>query len=118
MATSSKAPEQLELVREFVNTYDVEEVKDDLDAPARLGAWLGAHDLPGARGATEEDRRRAIDLREALRALLLANGGEPLDRSAVETLNRIAGELRLQLRFGDSGEGALEPACGGVDAAL
>jgi predicted RNA-binding Zn ribbon-like protein len=118
MASDSQAPQPLELVREFVNSFDVEVDEDGLATPPQLGQWLAEHGLPGPSGPSEADRERAIELREALRALLLANGGEPLDRAAIETLNRIAGELRLLVRFGEDGEGALEPAGGGVEAAL
>jgi len=118
MASRSEIPEPLELVRKFVNSMDVDEDEDSLATPSQLGQWLSEHGLPGARGLSEADRRRAVEVREALRALLLANGGEPLDPRALETLNRAAAELRLLVRFGEDGGGALEPAGGGIDAAL
>jgi predicted RNA-binding Zn ribbon-like protein len=114
----TEIPEQLDLVRKFVNSLDVEESKDELDTTASLAAWLSAHGLAGEDSPSEDDRRRAVGLREALRALLLANTGEPLDPGAVETLNRVAGELDLQLRFRDDGAATLRPACDGVDVAL
>jgi hypothetical protein len=65
------------------------------------------------------DLRRAIDLREALRAVLLANndGGAP-EPAAVVVLNRIAARAKLVTRFDEHGAATLEPVSGGVDGAL
>jgi predicted RNA-binding Zn ribbon-like protein len=113
------APGELELVRKFVNTRDVEEGIDELDTPKALRRWLSSQGFKSkAPRPTEADVRRAIALRESLRALLLANNGERVDRRAVETLNAISDDLRLQVRFAPEGGSALEPAGTGVDAAL
>jgi predicted RNA-binding Zn ribbon-like protein len=112
------APGELELVRKFVNTYDVEEAKDELATPDSLAAWIRGHGL-GPTGRLEEaDRRRAIALREALRALLLANTGDPLDPRALRTLNGEAATLRLALRFDSDHEAELMPAGDGIERAL
>ena len=42
---------------------------------AELRAWLDEHESRWGRGRDAADDRRAIELREALRALLMANGG-------------------------------------------
>jgi predicted RNA-binding Zn ribbon-like protein len=60
-----------ELVRDFVNTYDVESDADELSSPAELTAWLGEHGLTGPRDrATDDDLGTALALREGLRAAL------------------------------------------------
>ena len=120
MALHAKAPGRLELVRQFMNSLDMEEAKDELATPEGLAAWLDAHDLaPAGARISEPDRRRAIELREALRALLFANGGHPGDPAAIETLNRMASQVPLLVRFDeDAGQAALQPAGGGVDAAI
>jgi predicted RNA-binding Zn ribbon-like protein len=113
------APGELELVRKFVNTRDVEERIDELDTPEALGRWLSKQGWqPSGRRPTDTDVRRAIAMREALRALLLANNGEALDARAVETLNTLSDDLRLRVRFAPQGGSTLEPAGRGVDAAL
>ena len=61
------APDDLELVRAFVNTRDLELGTEQLATPADLDAFLGVA------GSTAADLERAIAFREALRALLLAN---------------------------------------------
>ena len=113
-----RVPGELELVRQFVNTYDVEDDVDEIASPAALRDWLSQHGLgPGAE-IGEADVGRARALRDALRALTLANNGEPLDPQAIPTLNSVAETARLQLRFGDQGETRLEPAGEGIEAAL
>ena len=84
------APEPLRLVQRFVNTLDHEHGREWIGTPAELSEWLGA-------SATEADLRRAHELREALRALLRANNGAPLDADAVTTVNRAARRLTLEL---------------------
>ena len=64
---SNAAPEQLELVRSFVNTYDHEDDTEKLPDPGALTAWLDSNGL-GAPKATVADLERARELREALRA--------------------------------------------------
>ena len=66
----------LRLVQDFVNTLDREHHNDLLDGPEGLAAWLEhrgfAADEPGP-----ADVAHAVEVREALRALLLANNGGP-----------------------------------------
>jgi predicted RNA-binding Zn ribbon-like protein len=109
------APGELELVRRFVNTRDLEFETDVLTTPAALGAWLAEQGLADVRAATAADLRRAVALREALRALLLANatGARP-PADALGALDE-AGR-RAPLRVG--ADLALAPAGHGVDAAL
>jgi predicted RNA-binding Zn ribbon-like protein len=113
------APGPLALVQAFVNTVDIEEQRDELIAPDRLGAWLAAHGLmDGTDPLSEADLRRTIEFREALRALLLANNDRPVDASAVETLNQSAARAGLLVCFGPNGQARLEPGAAGVDRAI
>jgi predicted RNA-binding Zn ribbon-like protein len=113
-------PENVELVRDFVNTYDVEDDVDELATAQALGGWLAAHGLLRARGeATESQRRRAIDLREALRLLLFANNGADVNvRPAAEALDRAAQRSAVELRFRADGHVHLQCSASGVDGAL
>jgi predicted RNA-binding Zn ribbon-like protein len=118
-ASTQRAPGELEIVRQFLNTHDVEDGVDKLDTPGALRSWLVEHGFePSRRPPSEADVRRAIAMRESLRALLFANNGEPLDGGAVLELNSISDNLRLLVRFGPDGAPALEPAGRGADAAL
>ena len=85
-----QGPGRLELVAEFVNTRDLDEDVDGLATPAELADWLTGHGLaaPGLE-VRAADLRRAVELREALRAALLANNeGEPVADDALAALNR------------------------------
>ena len=116
---SSPAPGALELVRGFVNTVDLEAGSDQLGDPAALSAWLADRGLGGAgERLGPADLERALELREALRALLAANAGHGLDRDAVGVLDRVTGRSRLTVRFDAEGLAALEPEGSGLDEAV
>ena len=114
------APGDLEVLRDFVNTLDVEDGSDDVAAPEALAAWLGGRGLlePDAR-VTRGDVARATALREAIREVLLGHHGdyEP-DPAALETLEATARRARLEVRFAPDGTARPEPARAGVDGAL
>jgi predicted RNA-binding Zn ribbon-like protein len=112
------APGELELVRRFLNTRDVEEGLDEIASPEELRAWLAGQGLEPGRRLVQADVERAIAMRESLRALAFANNGERLEPEALPTLNSVAGETQLFVRFDEHGQAALEPACEGAEAAL
>ena len=92
------APGELELVRDFVNTRDLEKRTDRIDGPGKLSSWLAERGLvPDPLEVTEEDVGRMRDLREALRAMLLSNAGFPPAPDAVERFN--AGTDRVRRLF-------------------
>src|SRR6188472_1766698 len=72
--SSEAAPGQLEHLREFVNTRDIDLDTDELQSAEALEHWLGERDLlvAGARVGKRE-LSQAIELLETLRELLLAN---------------------------------------------
>ena len=116
---ANPAPGDLELVRAFVNTWDADEDVEDVPGPAELGAWLAEHDLldPGTR-VTAAEHHTAIEVREALRALLLANAGLDLDPDAAPVLDGAALRARLGVRFDAEGQVHTEPEADGVAGAL
>jgi predicted RNA-binding Zn ribbon-like protein len=114
-----RAPAPLETVRAFVNTRDLELSLEALVTPRDLQRWLSDHGLLDDETAVADaDLRCALGLREALRALLLANATRaappPEALDAIATAGRRAG---LLVRPGPGGLG-LGPAVGGVDAAF
>ena len=116
---SNPAPGDLELVRGFVNTLDMEEGREELDSPAAAAAWLAGRDLldPGvAIGEEELDRARA--LREAIRELLRADHEGTRATEAAAILDAEAGRAGLAVGFGADGTARAEPAAGGFDRAL
>ena len=113
-----EAPGELELVRQFLNTHDVEEGVDEISDPDSLRAWLVGHDVEPGVQLDPADVERAAAMRESLRALTFANNGEPLERGAIPTLNSVAAGAHLLVRFDEHGQTVLEPAGEGAEAAL
>ncbi|MCL7429522.1 CGNR zinc finger domain-containing protein [Streptomyces sp. NPDC052415] len=99
MNTRSPAPGGLELVQSLVNTLDLESGADALDTPegrARLG--LSEDEVPAAR-----------ELRESLRAVLLAHAGHPPHREVTPLTDLLSrAPLRLTVDAGD-GSATLTP---------
>lgn len=113
------APGRLELVREFLNTLDVDRGTDVLATPEGLSGWLIEQQLLGAAAAsTEADASRARAIREALRALARRNNGEACDcpTGALEQASAAGGFV---LSFDpEAGTSALRATAGGLDGAL
>jgi predicted RNA-binding Zn ribbon-like protein len=78
------APEPLRRVQLFINSVDHENGVD------WLPGWLAEHGLDG-------ELTRARELREALRALVLANNVTPLDAGSIGVVNAAAQRLTLAL---------------------
>ena len=98
------APGNLELVRDFVNTRDIQPGTERFEDPAGLALWLAERRLvPLPPALTDDDLARAKKLREALRAFLLANAGLPLDAGAVAEFDEIVGPVRLRARADEVG---------------
>jgi len=110
-----------DLIQSFVNTLhkDPKGDEEDLSSPAALAGWFeGQGLLEDGSGATATQLRRAIELREALRQLLLANNSIEVDvGAACGVLNAATKRAKLELRFTNALP-ALEPTAGGVDGAL
>ena len=113
------APEPLRLVQQFVNSADLDRGEDELESPAALADWFGRHELlPSGTEVSATEHRRAIDVREGLRAVLFAhNGGDP-DPRALERLERAAARAELRACFPAAGRPELAPSSDGVSGAL
>ena len=113
------APQPLELVQRFVNSIDLESGEDELDNPQALRRWFAERGLMGSRERVENsDLRRAQDVREGLRALLLQNNGLPLRGERVERLDGAAGRAGMRVCFRAGADPELVPQGSGTDAAL
>ena len=107
-------------MRDFVNTLDVLPRTDEIEDPPGLARWLAEHRLvPAPPAFGEEDLARALRLREALRAMLLANAGFPFPAEAAEVFDEAAATARLCAATGESGRLELLPAeAEGLDHAV
>jgi predicted RNA-binding Zn ribbon-like protein len=116
-----KAPGTLAVVQDFANTLDldIDALNDELTDARALAGWLAEHGLmASAEHASAADLERAVRLREAIRSLLAANAGEPLDSSALDELSDCAADAGLAPVFSALDSVALEPRTGGVVGAL
>ena len=108
----------LHLLQDFVNTNDVEGDDDGLGSPELLRDWLAERSLlDRSAGVPEPAWRRAIDIREGLRALGRVNNGEPLDAAQLAALNRAAADVPVLVGV-DVSDWRLRPAEAGVDGFL
>ena len=112
-----RAPQPLRLVQEFVNTVDIENGVEELAGPADLAGLLERLGLAGGLRLGERDLRDALEVREALRKLLLGNNGLPVPAEALATLERAGRAGHLALRFGNDGA-LLVAEAPGLDGAL
>ena len=108
------APGELEFVRAFVNTLDIEKGTDRLDDSASSRAWARDHDLDVR--FSEADLEFARRLREALRAGMLANHDRaPIPADTSGALQDAAARARVTPRFTETGI-TLVSSADGADA--
>jgi predicted RNA-binding Zn ribbon-like protein len=113
------APGRLDLIREFVNTYDLEDQTDRIGTPEELGTWLKEAGLLRDRErVADQDVRNTATVRGAIRDLLLAHTGRTLEPEAPLTLDAAAKRAKLGVRFHPDGGSALEPEAKGVNGAI
>jgi predicted RNA-binding Zn ribbon-like protein len=115
-ANVSVAPGRLELVRQFLNTIDVENNIDQLGTSRGARRWLLAQGLlRRSEQVSERDRLTLTDLRERLRALAYAHNGFPLAHNELVRLNRHASNTSIGAIFHGSDEVELVGGKGGVN---
>jgi predicted RNA-binding Zn ribbon-like protein len=107
------------MIRDFVNTKDLDHGDEEIGTPEALAGWLASHGLTDTKpAATRADVRRAAQLREGLRALMLANNGVDVDAAEASALLQLtAARGRVSLIFAD-GSSAVDAGATGVDQGL
>jgi predicted RNA-binding Zn ribbon-like protein len=109
-----KAPGRLELLQRFINSHnhDFPADWDRIGTPSKAQAWLREKRLlaPGDR-VSDADVARLRELREALRALLVAG-------AATDVIRAASRGAELTVAVGADGRTTLEPLRGGVDGAV
>jgi predicted RNA-binding Zn ribbon-like protein len=113
------APGRLAYVQAFLNTFwdlDHDGGEERWSSAAAYGAWLGARGFAGP--ASDADLDRAIELREALRTLCLANHDGSDAPPALAVLDGVARAVATAAALTPSlRTGHLEPSGDGPDAA-
>jgi predicted RNA-binding Zn ribbon-like protein len=118
-AGRAHAPGELRLVQDFVNSVDLEDGPDLFATPESTRSWLVGKGLLGRRQPMSPgDFHRILQLREAVRALALANNAHALDPSAINILNRESASATGHFRFQTDGATSLEPSVTGIDRAV
>src|SRR5215207_6848318 len=87
--TRTRDSDDVELVSSFINTLEKNTSRPDyesLDSPEALRSWMNAQGIPPGNDLRPEDVTRAIEFREAMRLLLLANNGGEVDAGALRGL--------------------------------
>jgi predicted RNA-binding Zn ribbon-like protein len=116
-----KAPGRLELLQRFVNSYnhDFPVDWDRLATEAKAQAWLRQKGLVGpAVRLSAADAARLRELREAIRALTIANHDGRPEPAATGTILRASRTARLRVVVDEAGRTVLEPDRPGVDGAV
>jgi predicted RNA-binding Zn ribbon-like protein len=108
------APGDLELVQTFLNSrWDLtSRNEEELVSPSAVSTWLVEHGLFDRRhGLTQSDRRRVLEVREGLRAMLFVNNGASEDPEVAARLNRALRVPRIyvQLAVADTPEFRSQP---------
>lgn len=108
----AKVPEHLVLVRDFLDTVDLEQDLDDLGTVPEFRLWLAGHGWARISPmVTEAGLAHARELRDALREEIRHHHDQTVgDRSAVD---RLAATVPLHTRFTPEGV-RLEPAGEGL----
>jgi len=118
-AEETRISDDIELVSAFINTLEKNVTRPDeesFDSAEALGSWMNAHGIPPGDDLGPADVKRAIEFREAMRLLLLANNSGELDRDALRRLREAADEGLIRVEIHEDGEAFARPAREGVPA--
>jgi predicted RNA-binding Zn ribbon-like protein len=114
LSTTSAAPGDLEIVRRFVNTLDIEAGTDELRSPSATAVWLRREGMPVR---IDRDGFEALtELREAIRDLVSARGG-PDEARAAAVVDAIARRHPVVVRM-SSAEVLGSASRGGAEAVI
>jgi len=116
-----KAPGRLALLQRFINSYnhDFPREWDRLGTPEKAHAWLQHKRLVGPEvRISAADAARLRELREAIRALTIANQAGRPDPASASIVRRASRTARLRVAVDDAGRTVLEPDRPTVDGAV
>jgi predicted RNA-binding Zn ribbon-like protein len=112
------APPELRLIQDFVNTHDRLAGIDALRTPEVLASWLADRGLLGGDAiVTDAEFQHAIRVREAVRAFLSRDRGQPSELE-IGLLDDVGRRARLQWSFDADGSVQLKARSPGVIGAL
>jgi predicted RNA-binding Zn ribbon-like protein len=107
------APDDLRIIQLFVNTHEYGNETEQLSDPPSARRWLATQQHRIELSQTEH--AELLDLREALRLVLLANAGHAPSASATGVLHRTIGRSTLHAVFDANGTAAIKGGGSGYD---
>jgi predicted RNA-binding Zn ribbon-like protein len=111
------APGELRIVQSFVNADFAQ--RPDLDGTAALARWLAHWSLlPDDARVDVSGLERAVEVREALRALIIANYGSAVHEAFAVRLDNVAKATSIRVRFDLVGRTRFEAAADDLDGAF
>jgi predicted RNA-binding Zn ribbon-like protein len=116
-----KAPGRLELLQRFINSYnhDFPREWDRLGTKEQAQGWLQQKGLVGPDvRISAADAARLRELREAIRALTIANHAGRPDAASAGIVRRASRTARLRVAIDDAGRTVLQADRAGVDGAV
>jgi predicted RNA-binding Zn ribbon-like protein len=116
-----RAPGRLGLLQRFINSYnhDFPREWDRLGTPEQAQVWLQHKRLVGPDvRISAAAAARLRELREAIRALTIANQTGQPDAAAAGIVRRASRTARLRVDVDDTGRTVLEPDTPSVDGAI
>ncbi len=112
------APGELQIVQALLNTADFTR-QPDVASPQAVAHCLGIWRLvPPTTHLTDGELERAIEVRDALRSLLVANQWNKATDAAAKRLDRAVADAMIRPRFAADGRLHLEPVPDDLDGAL
>ncbi len=105
----------LELIRDFVNTRDIDEGTEAIGDPTALATWVSGATSIQTPVPGPAQHARTLELRESLRAMLLANNGVEIDPADLAPLDAAAERARVSVGV-EGGEVELRPEPEGLAA--
>ncbi len=98
------APAAARLLRDFMNSAELQTQEDTFASPAALGAWCRENEiLPAGAVLTKADLAAVIAVREGLRVILHAHAGHETPVGDLCALDDALGRVALRASFDSSG---------------
>ena len=118
--TAPSAPGDLELLQRFTNLHVHDDEGTHLDPPVELIQWFLADRglLPEGEWLAEADRETFLELRDAIRALIVGAEGATVSAVHAQAIDRIGLAAGLHPHFHGAHVPTLEPKGSGIAAAF
>jgi predicted RNA-binding Zn ribbon-like protein len=94
----------LRIIRDFLNTRDIEAGTDALAEPGGLARWLRSSGVGPGGAVPEREIDTARSIREGLRHVVVRHNGEASDPDCLAELNTVLADHLVRVYVGPNGE--------------